>query len=233
MPDDRDVQQEDVGKPERPEGASELDGLIQQAMTQDIDEELAEKIHQAALHALRERSVFDWDLRASDIQYLVDHCPYLQIVDTKVVTDPPVEPSFITLKSGWTLYDYGNAMSTSPGLYLFGGGDFQVPLAEGEGGGGIVNPGKGTLVNQIYRSAVEMVEIADERAWEGLLIVDGHELMKWAAWLEAYDRGFRIYGYEPTEKDFAKRRRIRRSLTEEEALRRTIQKRLSSRSMGA
>lgn len=208
---------------------AELDGLIDEALTREVDEELAGKIHDAAVGAMRANATFSWDLRTPDIQYLIDRCPFLQIVDTKVVTDPPPEPEFTTLKSGWTLYDYGNALSCSPGLYLYAGGDFRMRVAgeEDDGDeGAIINPGKGTLINQIYETAIEMVEIADDRAWEGLLIVDGQELMKWAAWVEAYDRGFHIYGYEPGDKAFAKRRRIRRTVKEEEEIRRVIQRRM-------
>ncbi|MDF1759998.1 MAG: hypothetical protein P1U40_05645 [Coxiellaceae bacterium] len=173
--------------------------------------------------------LFLWDIKPLDILYLFDKFPFLQIVDTRVEVDPPTEPAFITAdRSGWTIYDYGNAMSASPGLLLWGGGDFTIP-EEGEKGGEIINPGKGTIVNQAYETAVEMIRIADERGWEGLLIVDGHPLMQWAAWVEAYDRGFVVEGFEPSEKDFAKRRLIRRNKEDEEQLRRKIQQTISAR----
>ncbi|MDF1654186.1 MAG: hypothetical protein P1U34_03650 [Coxiellaceae bacterium] len=196
-------------------------------LTEDQHKMLDDIADVAAQAGIDDPRLFLWDIKPLDILYLFDKFPFLQIVDTRVEVDPPAEPAFITVpSSGWTVYDYGNAMSASPGLLLWGGGDFTIP-EEGEKGGDIVNPGKGTIVNQAYETAVEMIRIADERGWEGLLIVDGHPLMQWAAWVEAYDRGFVIEGFEPNETDFAKRRRIRRSKSEEDALRRVIQQRLS------
>ena len=195
----------------------------------DEQHQMLQDIQQVAEEAgIDDPGLFLWDIRPIDILHLFDKFPFLQIVDTRVEVDPPAEPQFISCDgSGWTIYDYGNAMSTSPGLLLWGGGDFSMPLEGDDAGGEIINPGKGTIVNQAYETAVEMIRLADERGWEGLLIVDGHPLMQWAAWVEAYDRGFVIEGYEPNETDYAKRRRIRRSKEEEQQLRKVIQQRMS------
>jgi hypothetical protein len=183
----------------------------------DLTEELIEAAKSVGINLPRQ---FLWDINAHDVLYLLNRCPYLQIVDTKVsVTEPEEEPRIILAESGWNIYDYGNALSTSPGLLLFAGGNFKIPVEDDDDsgdGGGIVNPGKGTIFNQAFTTALEMIRIADERLWEGLLIVDGHPLMQWAAWAEAYDRGFVVEGYTPTEKDYAKRQRIRR--TEQEVI---------------
>lgn len=170
---------------------------------------------------------FLWDVHPTDILYLFNQFPFLQIVDTRIEVAPPPEPEFITAdRSGWTIYDYGNAMSSSRGLMLWGGGDFAIPEDAGAPEGRVINPGHGTVVNQAYETAIEMIRIADERGWEGLLIVDGHPLMQWAAWVEAYDRGFIIEGYEPTDYDFEKRHRIRRKKEEDDQLRQKVQERL-------
>lgn len=174
------------------------------------------------------KPTFLWDLKPSDIKYLYNKFPYLQVVDTRVEVSPPPNPTFIKADpSGWTIFDYGNAMCASPGLLLWGGGDFSIET-EGDPSTQVINAGKGTLVNQAYETAIEMIRIADERGWEGLLIVDGHPLMKWAAWVEAYDRGFVIEGYEPLDGDFERRHKLRRKKEEEEELRQKVQARLQS-----
>jgi hypothetical protein len=196
--------------------------MSDEAPEQPEEADLRDEIEEAAERVgVTFPPTFLWDINPHDILHLLNKSPFLQIVDTKVNLDAPEEePELILSESGWQIYDYGNALSTSPGLLLFGGGDFRMPTDEDDddagSGGGIVNPGKGTLVNQAFLTAVDMVRIADERLWEGLMIVDGNPQMQWAAWAEAYDRGFVVEGYEVTDKDYEKRRRIRR--TEEEVI---------------
>ena len=58
------------------------------------------------------------DISPEEIQYLLDLCPFLQIVDTVlhyVGDDQPPEVQFIKARTGWTILDYGDAMSSSPG----------------------------------------------------------------------------------------------------------------------
>lgn len=185
---------------------SEQDDIQQQQQLDEI-EAIAERV------GIPVSELFAWNIKPQDILYLLRRYPFLQVVDTKVnVEAPDDEPAFITSSSGWTIYDYGNALSASPGLYLFAGGDYTIPVdGDSSSGGDIINPGKGTIVKQAFDTALDMVKIADDRLWEGLLIVDGDPLMQWAAWAEAYDRGFVIEGFNPGEADFQKRELIRRS----------------------
>lgn len=157
----------------------------------------------------------------SEFLYLLDRCPFLQIVDTNPHDEAALTPlKLITAKSGWKIHQYGDAMSSSPGLLLFGGGDFRInpDKKKDEEGGGIINPGKGTIINQAVVTALEMVELAHQLGWAGIKIVDGHQLMVWAAWMQAMDLGMDLTGYSPSAQDFVKRNRIKRPLSEQQQM---------------
>jgi hypothetical protein len=172
------------------------------------DEELDELIEAASkkLHL-----DFDWvrHIAPEEVQYLLDHCPFLQLIDPSSEFSEPLQQ--IEAVSGWVIHDYGNAMSSSPGRFLMGGGNFRI-LLEGEedeeGGGGPINPGKGSIYKQAIDTAQQMIELAIREGWEGIQIVDGHPLMKRAAWIAACHFGYNIRGYMPTDRDEAIRARI-------------------------
>src|SRR4051812_23041954 len=71
----------------------------------------------------------NWMRRISpeEILYLLDHCPYLQIVNPEVSLEEK-KLNLVLGDSGWTIHDYGDAMSASLGDLLFGGGDFRILL---------------------------------------------------------------------------------------------------------
>lgn len=168
----------------------------------------------------------------SDIEYLLDHYPFLQIIDTS--DEPNILPDvkIITAESGWNILYYGDAMSTSLGFLLFGGGDFRIKDAQtlksgqsskkeeddGSAGGTIMNPGKGTFRNQAFMTAKEMVEIAKRMGWKGIRIIDGHRMMKWAVWNVGKDQSISVYGFEPDQKDQDKSKRLKRSRAELEII---------------
>ena len=125
------------------------------------------------------------------------------------------------------IHNYGDAMSSSPGHLLFGGGDYRINLEEDEDdeGSGVVNPGKGTIWKQAFDTAAEMVSLAKESGWSAVNIVDGHPMMKWAAWMQAADEHLGVDGYTPTEKDLLRRERVKRSEIDDEKLRQGIRQR--------
>lgn len=166
-------------------------------------QETSEKLH-VDIDVLREIS-------PEEVQYLLDHCPFLQIVGPDMALEKE-EVNIVQSKSGWDIYDYRDALSSSPGRYLFGGGNFRIYLDdeddEGGGGGDIINPGKGTVVNQAWVTAGDMMLIAHERGWNFVTIVDGHKIMKRAAWIKATELGITIDGFEPTLEDERIRERV-------------------------
>lgn len=149
----------------------------------------------------------DWarSISAAEIIYLLNHAPFLQIINSEE-TSTQQEVKLVESKSGWTIHDYGNAISSSPGRYLYGGGYFRVYAddedEEGGEGGGIVNPNKGTLVKQAFDTAMEMVEIAKARGWKKITIVDGHPIMERAAWIKAEKLGLEVTGFIPEKRDY-------------------------------
>lgn len=135
------------------------------------------------------------DISPEEIQYLLNLCPFLQIVDTVlhyIGDDLPPDVQFIKARSGWTILDYGDAMSTSPGKKILGLTD-----EEDEAGKG----GRGTIWYQAWVTAMEMIEIAKMRGWAGIQVIDGHRLMKRAAWVKASNEGLPVVGFEPSEND--------------------------------
>lgn len=162
------------------------------------------------------------DITPEEIQYLLDHCPYLQIVDTVLhyIDEEPPEVQFIDANSGWTIFDYGDAMSSSPGEGILGLSEYKRVIKDDDddkGGGG-----KGTIWNQSFQTAVEMVEIAKSRGWKGIQIIDGHRVMKRGAWIKALQSGLPVVGFEPSEADLKVRERVDMSATDYESLRHKI-----------
>ena len=156
----------------------------------------------------------DWKrhVSASDILYLLDQCPFLQIMDTALPVSPEIKPLvLVTAKSNWKIHDYGNAISSSPGELLFGPLGKPRKKWEDDEEGGEGGSGSGTMVNQAVITAFEMIELAKQHGWAGVQIVDGHPLMAWAAWMQAFDSEITLEGFNPTAQDFSKRRRLKQS----------------------
>ena len=168
----------------------------------------------------------DWSRPIShqDVQFLLNHYPFLQILSLNPKFDPNHQIQLIRSESGWTIQDYGCAHSSSPGEFLFGGGywihtgwNLPAKKEEDEGGDGgdanpIINSGKGTIVKQAFDTATEMVEIAVQKGWPGIELINGNELMKWAAWMRAEDYELKVKGFSPSEQHRQKRERVKREL---------------------
>jgi hypothetical protein len=141
-----------------------------------------------------------------EMQYLLDMCPFLQIVDTVLhYTDQaPPEVQFIEARSGWKILDYGDAMTASPGEHILGLGGYRRVDEDGDESGG----GHGTIWNQAFLTATEMVEIAQARGWKGIQMIDGHRVMRRGAWIKALAAGLPVSGFKPTQEDERVRQRV-------------------------
>ena len=156
------------------------------------------------------------DVRTTDILWLAKQWQFLQVVDSSGNQKALEKPQLIEAKSGWTIINYGDAMATSPGKWIFRGGYFQLTdNMDDTDEGGIVNPGKGTIVKQAFDSAAEMIQLAKELGWSGVQIVDGHPDMQRAAWVEACRIGVKLDGYVPDVEAEKQRRRITSETLEE------------------
>lgn len=162
------------------------------------------------------------DISPEEIQYLLDTCPYLQIVDTVLhyIDEEPPEVQFINGEFGWKIFDYGDALSSSPGEGILGLSEY--PRVLGDEDDGDEGGGKGTIWNQAFMTAAEMVAIAKAHGWKGIQIIDGHRVMKRGAWIKALSEGLPVVGFEPSAEDEKVRKRVGMSSSEIEALRHKI-----------
>lgn len=150
-------------------------------------------------------------IRPEDIQFLLNRYPFLQLISTAANFSGGVEVEFHTAESGWVIQDYGDALSSSPGEYLYGYGDPYKKEEDdegGEGGNAEFPAGKGTIINQAVMTAQEMIALALVKGWPGVSIVSGAPLMQWAAWMAASEYNLSLEGFEPSKLDEAKRKRV-------------------------
>lgn len=143
----------------------------------------------------------------SDVLYLFDRMPFLQIVNADAETYQEPHFNIVRAKTQWDVQDYGDAMAASPGRFLFNGTYVAAQEDDDESGGGSVNGGHGTIVNQAVLTAQEMVDMAQAASWGGVLIVDGHPLMQWAAWSHARKIGLYLEGFDSEQVDVEKHER--------------------------
>lgn len=158
-------------------------------------------------------------ISAEEIRYLVDRCPFVQIVcpDENLA---PQEVEILKAKTDWPIHFYGDAMSSSPGPLIFNTmhkkkdyeGDFE------QSGGG-----KGTLIKQAWDTAEQMVEIAKKHGWTSIHIADGHPLMMRAIWIHAEKLALPLTGFTPNEHDKQVRRQLALSPNDLELLKKAIQ----------
>lgn len=94
------------------------------------------------------------------------------------------KPKIIKVEGGWTVFDYGDSLSTSPGE------DY-----------GSYCTGK------LIRTAQEMIKILESRGVTKVGFL-GHDVARRAAWIECLEHNIAIINYEPTDFDWDIRYRI-------------------------
>lgn len=162
-------------------------------------------------------STIDWSrpIKDSDVEFLLKQYPFLQIISTDPALPEELSVKLLPAKSGWVIHDYGDVLCASPGELMYG--DYRDKKEEDESGGAgssSLTAGKGTIVNQAFLTAQEMIEIAIERGWPSAEIIDGTHLMQWAAWMAAENHEYSLSGFEPSRADKAKRARIQKFVSE-------------------
>lgn len=155
----------------------------------------------------------DFTVSEEDVLYFLNRHPYLQLLNLDPSFEDADKVNFIRAKTGWTIQDFGDALSSSQGDLFFSGVVSQTLFAsnddeEGEGDVEFI-PGEGTVVKQAFDTTNEMIDLIAER-WKGVHIVSGVELMRWAAWAIATEKGLEVYGFEPTKEDQARAQRIKK-----------------------
>lgn len=176
------------------------------------DEEASEAVEGTERMSLH----YDLTITHDDVLLYLERHPYLQLLNLDPTFDDFEEVKLIKTSAGWSIQDFGDALSASQGDRLY---DSFSPITlfaegspeEGEGdlGGSDLIPGSGTVIKQAFDTAISMVEMIKDR-WTGVHIVGGSELMKWAAWVEASELGMDVYGFEADKDAEARRSRIKR-----------------------
>jgi hypothetical protein len=139
------------------------------------------------------------------IAYLRERYPYVQVISVNAKFEEAVIPKFKRATSGWIIHDYGQAMSSSPGRYLYGPGNPEVAWRESEDG-----EGSGTLTRQTVDTAKAMIALAIEKGWPGMEIIAGSDLMQWAIYLAALDKNYPLTGYSPDAEGTKRLERVQR-----------------------
>ena len=152
-----------------------------------------------------------------EVQYFLDRWPFLQVISTNEL---PIleEAQVLTAPNSWVVLSYGDAMASSPGQFLFGAASPQAGHRvdqDGEGDVTSVPALTGTVWRQAYETCLFMAKMARDLGWEGVYIVDGHPMMKWAIWMAALDHSLTIDGFSPSEQDKERRERVKRSIAED------------------
>ncbi|MFA6409706.1 MAG: hypothetical protein WCW01_05990 [Gammaproteobacteria bacterium] len=176
------------------------------------------------------------NVTSEDVANLLNLYPFLQMVSTTALFVGGMVPSFVKSRSGWTIHDYGDAMSSSLGYDLYKAGEYtdmalldklfaenleaeqrrktresnedKTEQASGEDVNVEAKP-LGTIVKQAYDTASEMVEIAYYKGWKGIQIIAGSPVMQWAAWSAAQDYELEVLGFTPDKIAELKRRRVK------------------------
>lgn len=177
----------------------------------------ADKEHGDSDFILPENQIeFLWHVTPPTIKALKKRHPFIQVAQIYDENDP--EPDydliFFESESGWNVFDYGSAFAASRGEYAFGDGDFRIRIENEDADNfapddDIINPGKGTYINQAVKTAEELARLAVIREWKAAQLYDADPLMAWAFWAEASYYGLAVFGYEPTAEDIAKRNRAK------------------------
>lgn len=195
---------DDEGKIESQESEEEENG---QGLNKIFSDEHAEQLRTLGVKISTE------DVSPEQVLYLLDHYPFIQLLNS----DPHFE-NFEGVKvtqassTGWQIHDLGDALSSSPGEYLYQSGTFfgSPPFDQSEGdesGNGL--RGQGTIYKMSFLTAQELVAMAKDR-WEGIYIVAGSPYIKWCVWAEAEISKVSIYGYEPQKADKDRQVRLAR-----------------------
>ena len=143
-----------------------------------------------------------------DVVYLLDQCPFLQIVDGVGEAEAFDKVRLDKSPSGWVICNYGTAMASSPGQRLFGAGGKLPSTKAGsddsdddDGEGDIQLHAEGSIISQAYQTVEAMIAAAIAQGWGHVKLIDGHPRMLRYAWMEAMRQGIAIEGYAPSDRD--------------------------------
>jgi hypothetical protein len=123
-------------------------------------------------------------VRHTDVDYICDnYYPFLQLVNSNAIFTEDTSIKFIPSAAGWTIHDYGEAISAS------------APH---------------TPKTKVYHSssvmgqtttAFEIANLISTKNWEAAELIDGTPMMRRFMWLASKQYGFALKGYTPNTSD--------------------------------
>ena len=156
-----------------------------------------EQIAQAVREA--RRTLFDRPVTPQEFYALLSLYPYLEVC-SKGAFMPPLgtEPTIITTKNGWKIYDYGDVMAT-------GCHELIARLwveEDSEDGGGEGGGDYGTIVKQSAEVVKYMFMLAKQKGWPSSEIISGHYPLQRLYWAFAMLSNYKIDNFNPGLEDY-------------------------------
>jgi hypothetical protein len=143
-------------------------------------------------------SIFNRKITQEEYLYLLSRYPFIEVCDDENrFLDNSKLPKRIVAKNGWQIFDYGNAMFASGNEFLNLAHRKQKALEEGEDEGG-----NGTIVQQFTDVAFLVIQLAKERGWNAINLLNGYYPMLRMAWIAAEIAGIKVENFEPTVEDY-------------------------------
>ena len=144
-----------------------------------------------------------------ELEHLQQVHAYLAITNSaEPVFEPVGEPTLVRASSGWLIYDYGNFMIASAGLFAYGyhpDALKQKAINDDDEGGKRGRDARdysrtGTIVQQIVDTSKDMLGLVQQR-WPAAKMVAGYPGMQRMAWVVATLNNYPIVDFEPTIED--------------------------------
>lgn len=173
---------------------------------------------------------WDRELTDAEIQYMFERFTHIQVATPNNPKLPTYSPPKIThSQSGWAIINYGNAISSSPGEYLFNYAGLPqyhaMKKAKGEDDdGGDDGTGIGTIHKQRFDTAEDIVKEALKNGWESIHVVDGDPNFIWALWVHAEKNGLSVTGYDFNESEQQRKERVYRKELAEQVSRKSFKR---------
>ncbi len=189
------------------------DNLFGNSFWEAVDQAIKEGLdYQSYLAELPEllKEVITRPLSGDDVEYLQKIHAYLAITNPeRPMFEPEGEAAIWRSTSGWLIYDYGNYIVTSSGIFAYGYHPDSLKqkaindLPDDDKGGRrrkIDYNQTGTITQQIVDTSRDVLTLAQQR-WPSAQMVEGYPNMRRMAWVIATLNDFTIEGFNPSVED--------------------------------
>ena len=119
-------------------------------------------------------------LTAFDIKYICNNFyPFLQVINSDAVFSEETKVNFVPASTGWTIHDYGEAISTS------------APKN---------SDGNSRILAQ-YQTMADVATLIAAKRWAAVELISGTQKMQSFLWIELKRYDLELKGYEPSDND--------------------------------